>query len=105
MQHQHGRKRERERALTAVELSWVHTIIEYTEPSSAAPAAPAAPSKAERALRRRLSNVSSAHNSRVKKTQRFAYLTARKEQLERERAALLLQVQLATEENRRLRGE
>ena len=100
MQHQHARKRER--ALTAVELSWVHTMIAYAED---APAAPAAPSKAERALRRKLSNINSAHNFRVKQKQRFAFLNARKEQLERERPALLLQLQLATDENRRLRGE
>jgi hypothetical protein len=103
MQHQHARKRER--ALTAVELSWVHTIIAYAEDAPAAPAAPAAPSKAERALRRKLSNINSARNFRVKQTQRFAFLNARKEQLECELPALLLQLQLATEENRRLRGE
>lgn len=115
MQHQHARKR----ALSAVELSWVHTLIAHSDdtlvtpalvtPALAAPtpAAPNAPpaSKAEQAQRRKLANRKSASEARCRRTQHIQSLIARIDELKHERASLLLQVQLATEENNLLKQD
>jgi hypothetical protein len=111
MQHQHGRKR----ALSAVELSWVRTLIAHTEPippvccaapvlpalttfASTTPTTPPA-SKAERAQLRKLANRKSASEARGRRSQYLEALLARIDELEHERPSLLLQVQLAAEEN------
>jgi hypothetical protein len=60
---------------------------------------PPAASKAERAQRRKLANCKSASVARHRRSQHIESLLARIDALEHERASLLLQVQLATEEN------
>lgn len=116
MQHQHGRKR----ALSAVELSWVRTLIAHCDDTPAtlvtpatpalatpAPTTPATPpaSKTERAQRRKLANRKSASEARCRRSQHMESVLARIDALERERASLLLQVQLATEENSLLKQD
>ena len=107
MQHQHARKR----ALSAVELSWVRTLIAHSDdtpatlvtPALATPTPPA--SKAEQAQRRKLANRKSASEARCRRTQHIQSLIARIDELKHERASLLLQVQLATEENNLLKQD
>lgn len=113
MQHQHGRKR----ALSAVELSWVRTLIAHSDDTPATLVTPATPalatptpnappaSKAERAQRRKLANRKFASEARCRRSQHTESLLARIDELERERASLLLQEQLATEENSRLKQD
>ena len=113
MQHQHARKR----ALSAVELSWVHTLIAHSDDTPATlvtsalatptPTAPNAPpaSKAEQAQRRKLANRKSASEARYRRTQHIQSLLARIDELKHERVSLLLKVQLATDENSLLKQD
>jgi len=119
MQHQHGHKR----VLSAVELSWVRTLSAHsddttatlvTPATTATTATPATPVtselatstsnvtpalKAEEVQRRKIANWKSESEDHCRCSQHIESLVVRIDVLKHERASLLRQVQLTTEEN------
>ena len=98
MQHPHAPT-----PLSAAELAWLHTMVEYAEPALHEPAVlQPALSKAERLSNRKASNRTSATASRQRRNAHVRALQAAARELERENAGLVAQLELETAENVRL---
>ena len=90
--------------LSAVELSWVNTLIDPTESTPVSlPTHDILPvyslSKTEKAQRRKIINRKSARESRIRKVMYEQSLQTKIRELEQQRRTLLAQVQRYTEEN------
>lgn len=100
MQQQH----EKEATLSPLELSWVHTLIDYPDPTTVSmhtrdTSSMSSLSKAEKAQRRKLLNRKSAREARIRKVMYEQSLQIKIRELEQQRRTLLEQVQRYTEEN------
>jgi hypothetical protein len=97
-----------EHELSLVELSWVNTLIDYTDLTTVSASSFKTPevstklSKVQKAERRKIINRKSAYEARIRQKLYLQSLENKVQELEQQRQTLLVQIQMYTEENKLL---